>query len=415
MTYETLYNRLRARVQSEFPRQTPVIVGERQRPVLSFGCHPGKTRDLGPSRRSHGVLVLGVDENSGHLRLNTGQAQGVLDGARFAIHPPDANLANPGEPLAEIEVVQYGGTESLAEVKGTLSPQSIPPGSRAVLLDPGPNYRGVVVRLAYRSSPPEGAEKEVLGEIGSLLAETSYLRLEEEGKPADFQVAVNDRREIEIQDSTGIPVPHLRPTLPIQSPHVASATIARLVHLAKYQAVRRRVNPKAPPDLAAQLVVELLGIQDEYDTRKRPDPRPGTGGEAVEMRVGQWTFLRISNHSSRELNFAVLDLQPDWGITQIYPGEGEESLVPLDPDESFDLPLKAQLPQGIDTGSDVLKVFATLESADFRFQELPPLDQPPTRSGASLIVAPPPRHPEWYGAPHKEWVTAQVEVKIRRR
>jgi len=37
MTYETLYYRLRARLQSEFPRQMPMIVGESKRPVLGTG------------------------------------------------------------------------------------------------------------------------------------------------------------------------------------------------------------------------------------------------------------------------------------------------------------------------------------------------------------------------------------------
>ncbi|HZF09109.1 MAG TPA: caspase family protein [Thermoanaerobaculia bacterium] len=408
MTYETLYNRLRAQVQNGFPRQTPVIVGERERPVLGSHGAARATRDAGSSRRAHGIVVLGVDE-TGRLRLNTGQAQGVLDGARFAVHPPDAQLESPGEPLAEVEVVQYGGTESLAEVKGSLSPQSIPPGSRAVLLDPGPNYQGTAVRLVYQGSTRVGEEKEVLGEIADRLAGTSYLRLTEEGTAAAFQVALNDRREIEIQNSTGTAVPYLRPALSVQSPDAAATTVARLVHLAKYRAVRELENRKAPPDLAGQLVIELLGIQDEYDTSKRPDPRPGTGGKKVEMRVGQWTFLRISNRSSRDLNIAVLDLQPDWGITQIYPGDSEDSLITLDPEESFDLPLKAQLPQGIDEGTDMLKVFATLAAADFRFLELPPLDRPPVRT---MEVGLPSRHPEWYGAPHKEWVTVQVEVRI---
>jgi hypothetical protein len=412
MTYETLYNRLRAKVRTEFPRQTPMIIGESQRPVLGLGGMTAGTREYGQPLRPQGVLVFSVAEN-GHLRLNTGQAQGVLDGARFAVYTPDADLTNPGEPLAEVEIMQYGGTESLAEVKEAPPPQSIPPGSRAVLRDPGPKYRRTTVGLAYRSSSPNGLE-EVLEAVAAGLAGTSYLRLAEEGKPADFLVAVTERHEIEIQDSTGRPVPNLRPPLPAQAPEGASATVERLVHLAEYRAVRQLETTKAPSDLAGQLVVELFGLQDNYDPSKRPDPRPGAGGVSIQVQVGQWTLLRISNCSSHVLNVEVLNLQSDWAITRIHPGVGDANLCTLDYGRSFDLPLQAQLPPGVDEGMNVMKVFATLGPADFRFLELPPLDQPKIFGGAQRTMTLPPRHPDWLGSPHKEWTSAQVTVRIRR-
>jgi len=407
-TYETLHNRLLATVQSDFPGQTPMIVGESRRLVLTGE----ETRDLGSMQEV--AVVLGGDEN-GRLRLNTGQAQGVLNGARFAVYPPDAYLVSPGAPLAEVEIVQYGGTESLAEVKGSPPSQPIASGSRAVLLDPGPNYRGASVRLAYRSAPAERLEKEVLVAVADLIAGSPYLQLVGEGEAADFQVAVNDRHEIEIQDAKGVPWPHLRPAILAPDPEAASTAVERLIHLAKYQAVRQLENPDAPSALAEKFVVELLAVQDTYDLKKKPNPLPRDERNVLEMIEGQWTFLRISNHFPEELNVAVLDLQPDWGISQVHPGKGEK-LFPLGPAESFDLPLQAQLPAGIEEGTDVLKVFATRRAADFRFLELPALDKPDIRLGTrTFVTAPPPSPPEWYGTPHTEWVTAQVEVKMRRR
>jgi hypothetical protein len=173
-------------------------------------------------------------------------------------------------------------------------------------------------------------------------------------------------------------------------------------------------NPKAPPDLAGELALEFLSVQDDYDPTQRPKPCLDAREKHVEMRVGQWTFLRISNYSSHDLNIVVLDLQPDWGITQIYPSEGGANLFTLDCGDSFDLPFNAQLPDGIEEGTVVLKVFATFAAADFHCLELPPLDQPRTR-GMRIVLPPPPASAEWYGTTHEEWVTAQVEVKMRRR
>ena len=409
-TYETLFNRLRARVETRFPLQTPMLVGEIQRAVLGSAGVSEDERSPGPSG-PRGVVVLAVEED-GHLRLNTGEALGVVDKARFAIHPPDADLASPGEPQAVVEVVQYGATASCARIVSGGPATAITPGSRAVLLDPGPNYRKTAIRLAP-----------ALGDVAALLTGVPYLRPAREGETADFQVAqvaVADRQEIEIQDGSGAPLPNLRPAQKAGGAGVAATVLDRLVHLAKYQGVRQLANPKAPPELAGKMVAELMGVEDRYDTTERPAPGPGEGTATLEMREKQWTFLRITNLSAQDLNIAVLDLQPDWGISQIYPGKGEENLFPLDSGRSFDLPLQAQLPEQIDSGLDVIKVFATKGPADFRWLELPPLDQPPPRGGVqrTMVSPPPPRaadaHPEWCGLPSEEWTTAQVEVRIRR-
>ena len=137
------------------------------------------------------------------------------------------------------------------------------------------------------------------------------------------------------------------------------------------------------------------------------------------MREKQWTFLRSANLSAQDLNIAVLDLQPDWGISQIYPGKGEENLFPTRLRPIVRPAPPGELPEQIDSGLDVIKVFATKGPADFRWLELPPLDQPPPRGGVQrTMVSPPPRaadvHPEWCGLPSEEWTTAQVEVRIRR-
>ena len=137
----------------------------------------------------------------------------------------------------------------------------------------------------------------------------------------------------------------------------------------------------------------------------------------------------IENRSSRVLNLVVLDFQPDWGITQVLPAEGEGSFFPLDSGNVFLLPLQAHLPRGLDQGTDRLKVFATVRTADFHWLEQPPLgrlvaggpvssDETPSlpeerlgslRSNAQRSFS---LLPSEFS--YKEWVTAEVEVRVRR-
>jgi hypothetical protein len=76
------------------------------------------------------------------------------------------------------------------------------------------------------------------------------------------------------------------------------------------------------------------------------------------------------------LNITVLDLAPDWSITQIFPA-GAAAFEPLDPGGTFEFEFEALLANGRTEGLDTLKVFATQATTNFRWLQLPALDQPP--------------------------------------
>jgi hypothetical protein len=83
----------------------------------------------------------------------------------------------------------------------------------------------------------------------------------------------------------------------------------------------------------------------------------------------------------------VLDLQPDWGITQVFPSGSGDWFVELEPEREELLPLRVTLPTGCETGLDVLKVFGVMGAANFRSLELEALDQPPARSPVRMESA----------------------------
>jgi hypothetical protein len=128
------------------------------------------------------------------------------------------------------------------------------------------------------------------------------------------------------------------------------------------------------------------------------------------------------------LNITVLDLQPDWGISQVYPSGPGALFEPLDPQAELLLPLQAVLPEGHEDIIDIVKVFGTVGTTSFRWLELPPLDQPIQRKAATrgaptdpleqllaAVIEDEPRernlNPAAY--PSKGWVTAQVELNVK--
>lgn len=130
------------------------------------------------------------------------------------------------------------------------------------------------------------------------------------------------------------------------------------------------------------------------------------GPPPLHLQVGEWLFLEVANLSSRVLNFSVLDLQPDWGISLIFPGRNDSPFWPLDPGAVKMVRIRCFLPNDYQEASDIIKVFATVGTPNFRSILLPPLDQPTpdstTRHASVSIYA------------SEEWTTEQLEVRVRR-
>jgi hypothetical protein len=170
-------------------------------------------------------------------------------------------------------------------------------------------------------------------------------------------------------------------------------------------------------------------VQVDYEPGEQPVPQPFSDeNNRYTVKDGEWTFLRIHNNHSNVLNITVLDLQPDWGITQIYPS-GAGYFQPLDPSRELTLPLRANLPSGMKAGTDIVKVFATLGTSNFRWLELPPLDRsggtnqnfdgistssPEEPASISTLEGCGTRNLTLASGASNEWVTYQVELQVQR-
>lgn len=433
LSYKLLHDRILAKVHGQFEEQTPQLQGAGNRAV--FGSDVVQP--------FYAVPVMRADEANRRVLLGTGQALAVGKGAQFAIYPVGTtNFSEAEKRLALVEVVELGATESWATIAKSLHNEPIEQGAQAVLLDPGTVRLQRPVRLVERDDLPATInQRAALGRVRAAIEQTGsmFARLSNENEAAAFQVVANDQSEYEIWDAAGVAVRNLRPALSIADSAAPARLAQRLIHLAKHRNVQELDNYDAMSPLARKLVVELVGKQADYDPADPPDPQPfGAAGGTPVLAPGEWVFVRIKNtlpkvpgapQAVNVLNITVLDLQPDWGISQVYPSWPGALFEPLDPQAELLLPLQAVIPKGCHDITDIVKVFATVGTTSFRWLELPSLDQPIQRKAATrgaptdpleqllaAVIEDEPRqrnlNPAAY--PSKGWVTAQVEVHVKK-
>ncbi len=424
-SFKMLLDRIIPRVHSQFTQQTPQLQGEGDKVFL------GADR----VRPQYKVGVMQLDESGDRVQLNAGQAHGLRKGAQFAIYPPGTtDFSDTDARTALADVTEIGAADSWADVTKRFSKNGIEQGSQAVLIGAGSVKMVQKVHLATRDDIPEDVDQAVaLDAVRAAMTDNPWLELAEgEGAP-DYQVALEESGNYEIWDRTGAAIENLRPPVAAAGSGAAETVVKRLEHLARYHAVEQLDNHDRMSPLAGKLVVELAGhMGTEYDPADEPEPVPfddPEGGGTPTVEEGTWVLLNIRNDSDKILNVTVLDLLPTWGVEQVYPSGAGDYFVPLDPGETLSLPMEANLPEGYDHCTDVIKVFGTVESTNFRWLELPSLDQPPvkraaTRAGAvggleALMQAmggdkPLTRNMKTAAYPSREWATAQVELRQKK-
>jgi hypothetical protein len=432
LSTRSLHERLFAKVHGQFEQQTPQLQGDGQLSLFQgFQTVPPPVA----------ASVLEVEDKEKQVKLaSVGQAFGNRKGAQFAIYPLGwKDFADVSKRVAIASVVEVGAVGSLAEITTSFAGARIDQGAPAILLDQGSLKLLHKVGLALRCDLPPGIDqRDALDEVAKAISGNAWLALKTEGDgdTLEYQVAVTEQSQYEIWDPAGQPIGNLRPPIRINDANAAALVISRLEHLAKYDTVKQLENHDSESPLAGKLLVEIVGYQDDYTPGDKPEPRAfDSVGDSPTVQTDQWIFLRIRNNASSSLNVSALDLQPDRGVSQVYPAH--QDFVQFEPGQERTIPLKAGLPSAYQEGRDVLKVFGTVGAANFGRLALPPLDQPPTRdarksSSATRSVPnplealldavsgdrPPLSHtrnmtPASY--PSADWTTWQVEIHVIRR
>ena len=438
LTYKTLHDRVSAKIQSKFP-QMPMLVGQSDRFV--FGVERGSLQ--------YAVNVLEVIEEEvteadsepkkvvKQVRLNTGMANGLSPGYRFAIYPfgiTDFILKN--KQLAIVEIASVGASDAWADVIEVLGPGNIEQGAQAVMLSaPVELVRGV--RLFKKevgekdNQLPQAIkdrEDDALSAVEEALAGNGWLKLADAQQKEDYLVAVNQKGEYEI--CIGTPIENLTPALNIDDSDAPQKVVKRLIHLVKYQAIQQLSNQFS--DLTNKLEVELL-TQPNWRLEMPKKPQPFSEPTNLVVKSGEYAFLRIKNASSQVLNIAVLDLEPNWAVSRIQLQRPEAVFYPFNPNQEMLLPLNLTLPERYLNGGETIKVFATIKQNDFRWLELPSLDEEIGKKAEKLARGDNPlgqllaavgadvdRPPELTRAavpifdPSQEWTTKDLKITLTR-
>ncbi len=425
LTYKVLHNRIFAKINSQFQRQTPQLQGDSDRVVL--GCNRTSVQDA--------VNVIKVEANK-RLLLNTGQAQGLRKGAQFAIYPyGTTNFTSVKQRLALAEITELGATESWSELIEVFREEPIEQGSQALLIKPK------LIKLVQKIRLFPKAENELPSEVyqiqpqalqtlsEAVVTAQGWLELAEEDETTHYQISLNIKGEYEICDPSGTPIKNLRPAVKFNDVDAPVRVVKHLVHLAKYRAVQQLDNYYHKSNLPGQklaFTVELVGKQINYDPVELPEPQPfNDPGHTPTLNVGEWAFVRIRNDSSQALNVTVLVIQPDWSIEQVYP-YGGGNFITFDPGQEELLPLQTNLPNEYQEAQDIIKVFATVGATDFHWLELPALDQPfvfigdrnPENPLEELLAAiaaeePPMKNLRLTRSPAAEWITEQIILRTK--
>ena len=437
INYKMLYDIVIAKVHSRYSSQTPVLEGETDRMV--FGSDYLETES--------GANVIEVIDSE-QIKLNAGITQGVGKDAQFVIYPSNSIYLKASERLAIVKVSSVGASNCTAKItEQFVDNRSIKEGDKALLTNIGSieKKRKVVLVNQEKDSLPSMEQKKYFDNVKLAISSASkgFVELVEmnggkENIPTtiDYQIAINSKGEYEIWDAAGISIPNLNPPIRVTESNSAERVVSRLVHLARYNHVQQLNNYDDPlSSTDKKLIVKLFQYQDNFESKNDSEMKPIESiGNVTTLKSEEEVVARIYNNSQQPLNITALDLQPDWGISQIIPDENKGDFETLEPGKHRDFPFQTGLPEGYKEGKDTIKIFATVKPTQFRWLLLPPLDQPITRSAVMRGKGPKNSLEELFAnlsedgpstkglkpldktkSANVEWMTTQLEILINNR
>jgi hypothetical protein len=372
LTYQALYDRVKGQIQSKFPSQLPMLLGEGDR--LVFG------RELKPVQYS--LTVVSVMPEA--VTLDGGLAQGLSKGSRFALYPVGSDFTDWQKCLAVVEVTELQASTvtakilSLAESGVAVVMEQIKPGLPAVMesapIDLQQRVRLYLKQVGDQENelPQDLANQQAAALAAVRIAMESngwVTEVKDDQENGQYQVAVGRDGTYEISLLT--PIKNLTPALSIDSSDAAAAVVKRLVHLVKYQSVQSLDN------LQSKVSIEL----ELLDENQQPFP------DYKDLKLKSGTIhLRIKNTDNQPLNIALFDLEATWAIT-LLPIQNQEAIFyTLAPGQSLMETLDLVIPEGEEyqDKKEIIKLFATRGTANFKWLELPSLDEDLGKRGLEL-------------------------------
>ena len=357
ISYQTLHNRVSAKIQSRHPAQLPMLIGDGDKTVFSSDRQ----------QVQYAATVLKADPERNTIVISAGGAQGIGAGARFAIYPLNADLEDDTQQQAIIEVQQSDATQSTGHIVPledgglAVSDTIIEQGAPAKMLAASVELVRQVDLSGLSQHPAP------LKAVRAAIANNGWLVEATEDKNSHYQVSVSQNENYEI--CSEVPIENLSPSLNVNQTEAAGQVVKRLVHLCKYQAVQALDNPGSSINQA--LKCQLL------DENRQPFFQDASQGNRVTIQKDKTFFLQIRNQGRSSLNIAVLNLEPTWEISQVAIQGQISPFYQLGRGATEILPLRFSLPDSdrYSRTQEIVKIFATVGPTDFRYLLLPTLDE----------------------------------------
>lgn len=318
-TYEMIHNRVCAKVNANFKRQTPILSGEGDR--IFF-----ESSRIRPLYSTTIIDVAQGDQVGGTVTLGSGLAHGVSIGNEFAIyHPSKFDPYDEKLRLATVRAidVQPGSCKTVITELLLATGSEIEIGDNAVLATVNSPTQQRTVRLLTLSSASQSNDQEnAMSKLREYLKHNSsdFITLVPEDYlgPTQFQVAINDIGQYEIWDTNHQIIENLFPPIVAADSDAVERIVNRLSHLAKYCNVWELDNPDRGCQISTALTVKLVG----WRTFKSSDVNSFDDAEGLyEVDNGDVVILEVKNSAKNgaAFNITILDLQPSWSIAQIHP------------------------------------------------------------------------------------------------
>lgn len=420
-TYRMLHERIRAKIHKYNFQQTPQLQGEGDRLIF----------DSERLFQEYGVTVMEVDSANNKLRLNTGISQGIMEGACFAIYKPGTiNFTETGEHLALAKIIEARETYSLAEIVERFRPDNIEVAAQAILTDPGDiRLRKKVSMLYQEGGFPEVAQRTALRALEEHLQKsTAFLSLAGIDKDIDYQIGVNSNGEYEICFASGKTIDNLSPAIKIDEANAVIKLFQRLEHLAKYHNIEHLYNTDQDSPLRDKLLVEIYR-EGQTTPAWASNSLASTNSDGLSVKAGEVLRVRIQNQYPQNLNVTVLNVQPDWGVGQLYPDTTDFELIERGKELSFKFGV--YLPTNYKEGNDVLKVFANINAINYRWLKLPslenlaknkrtthtqfPIQDPLGELFEALVINGEKRRNAYLISSPNKWIAVNVKLKVDSR
>ncbi len=359
-TYRDIFERISVDLAGAVSEQAPQLEGEIDKKLFADATLPATS-----------YLVVSDVSDTG-FSVPAGSLQGITKGSQFALFRAGTDVGDVKNRLAEAEIVSVDATFSqmrlLAAYKGKIKPEQLR-AARAVETSHAYGSDQIKVWVEVKEEAKNEAKNDV--KLEETLAKISAVTTQ--GVSAtnyDVRLAAEGNSYVLTRKSGSV-------LAKIELQNLASLRETLLGEWRwRFLTKLRNDNPRSAVKMELRLVPVNAETDDAGRVTKvisdRTDIKAGDGNR-LAFRDGDFVMLELRNTGDTEAYATIIDLSPDGGINPIFPHPDAPGIfdnkIPAGkawhrirgtPDNPFVLRI------GEPFGSEVFKVIATKEPADFR-------------------------------------------------